>query len=74
LRGGDGRLVHYVSDGSVGKPKDGDPRGCWAELVFGSEAEVREHCPHDASAGETASGQWLGVIFHRVGFEVLPAE
>jgi predicted phosphodiesterase len=35
----DGR-VHYVSTGSVGKPKDGDPRACWAELLLGGPAEV----------------------------------
>ena len=28
----DGRTVHYVSSGSVGKPKDGDPRAGWVEL------------------------------------------
>ncbi len=27
--------LRYVSTGSVGKPKDGDPRACWAEVVFG---------------------------------------
>lgn len=74
LQGGDGRPVHYVSDGSVGKPKDGDARACWAELVFGDEAEVREACPDDASIGETAGGQWLGVVFHRVGYEGMSAE
>ena len=30
----DGR-VHYVNAGSVGKPKDGDPRACWVELRLG---------------------------------------
>lgn len=28
-----GRTVHFVSDGSVGKPKDGDSRACWALLA-----------------------------------------
>jgi predicted phosphodiesterase len=36
---GHGR-VHYVSDGSVGKPKDGDWRACWTELLLGDAAEV----------------------------------
>lgn len=36
----EGRLVHYVSSGSVGKPKDGDPRACWIELRIGSEREL----------------------------------
>ena len=66
----DGRAVHYVNDGSVGKPKDGDPRPCWAELVFGTKAEVNERCEGDAAAGPVgAPGEaervWLGVIFHR---------
>lgn len=67
LEGTDGRRVHFVSDGSVGKPKDGDPRPCWSELVFGNEAEVRETCPQDESAGAVGHGDdlWLGVRFHR---------
>ncbi len=36
VTGGDGRPVHYVSAGSVGKPKDGDPRACWVELTLGA--------------------------------------
>ena len=39
LSGADG-TVHYVSSGSVGKPKDGDPRACWAELLIGDAGEV----------------------------------
>lgn len=42
----DGSLVHYISVGSAGKPKDGDPRACWAEVVFaadGSLAAVQFH-------------------------------
>jgi predicted phosphodiesterase len=69
----DGRAVHYVSDGSVGKPKDGDPRACWAELVFGTKAEVNKACEGDRAAGPVgapAEGErvWLGAIFHRVAF------
>ena len=68
----DGRAVHYVSDGSVGKPKDGDPRACWAELVFGTKAEVNQACGEDPAAGPIGMpGErervWLGVVFHRVG-------
>ena len=40
VRGGDGRTVHYVSSGSVGKPKDGDPRACWVEIAFGDDREI----------------------------------
>jgi predicted phosphodiesterase len=32
--------IHYVSSGSVGKPKDGDRRACWAELLLGDAREV----------------------------------
>jgi predicted phosphodiesterase len=69
----DGRAVHYVSDGSVGKPKDGDPRSCWAELVFGTKAEVNKACEGDREAGPVGApvGErervWLGAVFHRVG-------
>lgn len=67
----DGRAVHYVSDGSVGKPKDGDPRACWAELVFGTKAEINKRCEGDHAAGPVGApgdGErvWLGVVFHRV--------
>jgi predicted phosphodiesterase len=68
----DGRAVHYVSDGSVGKPKDGDPRACWAELVFGSKAEVNATCEGDRAAGPVgapgAERVWLGAVFHRVAY------
>ena len=40
--------VHYISTGSVGKPKDGDPRACWVELLIGPADEVlrtRVRCP-----------------------------
>lgn len=34
--------VHYVNSGSVGKPKDGDPRPSWVELRLGeTEGEPR---------------------------------
>lgn len=66
----DGRSVHFVSDGSVGKPKDGDPRPCWAELVFGTKAEVHAACPDDRAAAPIGlvdgnDHTWLGVTFHR---------
>jgi len=71
----DGRAVHFVSDGSAGRPKDGDPRACWAELVFGTKAEVNKHCEGDSVAGPVgAPGEaervWLGVVFHRVAYDV----
>jgi predicted phosphodiesterase len=69
----DGRAAHVISDGSVGKSKDGDPRACWAELVFGTKAEVNTACEGDSAAGPVgAPGErervWLGVRFHRVVF------
>ncbi len=69
----DGRAVHYVSDGSVGKPKDGDPRACWAEIVFGTKAEVNAACEDDRAAGPVGmyggrERPWLGVRFRRVVF------
>ena len=70
LTADDGRAVHFVSDGSVGKPKDGDPRPCWAELVLGTKAEVNAACEHDRAAGPVGPPRdgdriWLGVVFHR---------
>ncbi len=32
--------VHVVNDGSVGKPKDGNPRACYALINVGAELEV----------------------------------
>lgn len=48
----DGGLAHWISDGSVGKPKDGDPRACWAELVLhDGDAEALFHrVAYDVSA------------------------
>ena len=73
LTADDGRAVHYVSDGSVGKPKDGDLRACWAELVFGTKAEVNAACGDDRAAGPVGmpgphERVWLGVVFHRAAF------
>lgn len=35
-----GKIVHFISDGSVGKPRDGDRRAVWVELVLGDGGEV----------------------------------
>ncbi len=40
LTAADGRAVTYVSSGSVGKPKDGDPRACWVELTVESADRI----------------------------------
>lgn len=63
--------VHYVSSGSAGKPKDGDPRACWVELLLGAEADVREAAgSDDAVARAGASDIAVGVVVHRVTYDV----
>ena len=32
--------VHIINDGSVGKPKDGDPRACYASIELGETVKV----------------------------------
>ena len=71
LTAADGRTVHYVSSGSVGKPKDGDPRAGWIELVLGSEDEVREHASYDEAVSFAAQGDtWVGTVVHRTVYDV----
>lgn len=68
----DGCQVHYVSAGSVGKPKDGDPRAGWVEAVIGSADEVRRAAAADGSAAAVGVGSavWLGAIVHRVEYDI----
>jgi predicted phosphodiesterase len=61
--------IHYVSSGSVGKPKDGDPRACWVELVLG-DAEVMAAVNDSSAAVVGATGVWLAAIAHRVPYAV----
>jgi len=35
-----GKTVHFISDGSVGNPRDGDRRAAWVELVLGDGGEA----------------------------------
>ncbi|MHB1342228.1 MAG: metallophosphoesterase family protein [Coriobacteriia bacterium] len=74
LTADDGRVVHYVSSGSAGKPKDGDPRASWVELVLGTGFEVSGTCPDDLAAGPVGApiGErvWLGAIVHRTEYDV----
>lgn len=42
----DGTITHYVSAGSVGKPKDGDPRACWAEVAIDAKTPALNVCFH----------------------------
>lgn len=69
VRAKSGRIAHFVSDGSVGKPKDGDPRACWTEVLIGSAEEIAALAPQDAAA-ECAGGAWVGVRFHRVAYDI----
>ncbi len=68
----DGRRLHYVSSGSVGKPKDGDPRACWVEVLIGSALEVGAVASGDTAAGPVGAdpGTWVGVRIHRVDYNV----
>jgi predicted phosphodiesterase len=69
--GSDARRIHYVSSGSVGKPKDGDPCACWVEVILGTEAEVRDSAACDAAAGPVGfSDAWMGIREHRVGYDI----
>lgn len=62
--------AHYVSAGSVGKPKDGDSRACWIEVMIGAADEVRD-LTDDAHAGAAGSTDtWVGAIVHRVEYDV----
>jgi len=38
--GGGGKYRHAINIGSVGKPKDGDPRGCYVLLTIGEDSHV----------------------------------
>ena len=68
--GSEGR-THYLSTGSAGKPKDGDPRASWVELVLGSADEVRDRAGADLAAGPAgASETWVGSVVHRVEYDV----
>lgn len=66
----DGRVVHYVGTGSVGKPKDGDPRACWVEVMLGDRDETLG-ATEDASAARVGvSDTWMAVRVHRVDYDV----
>jgi predicted phosphodiesterase len=63
--------IHFVSSGSVGKPKDGDPRAGWVELVMGTRDEVVSAAPQDPAAAPIGTtGVWLGHIGHRVDYDI----
>jgi len=67
-----GSTVHYASCGSVGKPKDGDPRAGWIELLIGDESEIRTLVPDDAAVAPAGAPgiTSVGVRFHRTEYDV----
>lgn len=63
--------VHYVSSGSVGKPKDGDPRACWVELLLGTPEGIRAAAPDDqAAAAVGTTDVWAALRIHRVAYDI----
>lgn len=71
LEAPDGRTVHYISSGSAGKPKDGDPRASWVEVVLGAREEVLAAAGDDSAAGPAGSAAvWVGAKTHRVAYDV----
>lgn len=67
----DSGTVHYISSGSVGKPKDGDPRAGWVELVLGTGDEVRSAASEDGSSGPAGTTSvYVGALVHRVDYDV----
>lgn len=64
-------VVHWVNAGSVGRPRDGDPRASWTEVVAGTKAEVLQHAAVDTACRPIGDRDvWLGVIVHRVAYDV----
>ncbi|MDH4139657.1 MAG: metallophosphatase family protein [Coriobacteriia bacterium] len=70
----EGFVIHYVSSGSVGKPKDGDSRACWVELWLGDAEDVALVCKGDSAAGPAGASEegaiWAGIVVHRVPYDV----
>jgi predicted phosphodiesterase len=66
---GDG-VVHWVNVGSVGRPRDGDPRAAWVELVLGTQKEVVDNAPADTASRRVGQTDvWLGATIHRVAYD-----
>jgi diadenosine tetraphosphatase ApaH/serine/threonine PP2A family protein phosphatase len=71
MTAGSGRRIHYVSSGSVGKPKDGDPRAGWVELTVAPGEDVRAAAPEDQAASAAGdSDTWVGAVAHRVAYDI----
>ena len=59
---------HVVNDGSVGKPKDGDPRACYAVLEVAGGSPLSSSVPY-AFRG-VQGGRKLSVTFVRVAYDI----
>ena len=67
----DGRRIHYISSGSVGKPKDGDSRAGWVEVAIGSRDEARALVTEDEAASAAGDADtWVGAVVHRVAYDI----
>ena len=65
------RSLHWVNAGSVGRPRDGDPRAGWVELVLGGHEEVLAAASADTAARRIGvTDVWLATIHHRVAYDV----
>lgn len=64
-------VVHWVNAGSVGRPRDGDARAAWVEIVLGEHAEVTGRTPTDTACRRVGDTDlWLGAEIHRVAYDV----
>lgn len=64
------RFLHWVNAGSVGRPRDGDPRAAWVELVFGGHEEVLALASADTACRRVgATDVWLSTVIHRVPYD-----
>ncbi|MHB1136281.1 MAG: metallophosphoesterase family protein [Coriobacteriia bacterium] len=65
------RFLHWVNAGSVGRPRDGDPRAAWVELVLGEHEEVLTAASADTACRRIgATDVWLSTVHHRVAYDV----
>lgn len=64
-------VVHWVNAGSAGRPRDGDSRASWVEVVLGGHEEVVGHAPADTACRSVGTSDvWLGTLVHRVPYNV----
>lgn len=64
------RFLHWVNAGSVGRPRDGDHRAAWMELVFGDHEEVLALASADTACRRVGTTDvWLSTVTHRVAYD-----